>query len=211
MNAAGQIEIPPIYDAIGEFKQFGYAVMQREGRVGLLGKNGGQIIPAKYDDIKVLDSLFVAVMDADEWMVINLREQVILPKGYQRVIIWDGKYLAFMKDRKWGIRSTAGQLLVPAVYDEISYREGFFQTQKSKLLGLLHPDGRELLKPQADDIQIYSDSLFFYKNGHRWGAVDVAGKAVIPVEFDYFKRISSNFIKLVANGKKYIYSIASEN
>lgn len=207
MNADGKIEIPPIYDAIGEFKQYGYAVMQREGRVGLLGDNGGQVIPAKYDDIKVLDSLFIAVMDAGQWMVINLQEQVILPKGYQRVVVWDGKYLAFMEDRKWGIRSVDGQLIVQPSFDEITYLQGFFQTQKGNNLGLLHPSGRELIQPQADEIKIYSDSLFFFKNGHRWGAVNIDGQEIIPPRFDYFSKISSNFIKLIGDNKKFVFSI----
>ncbi|MEL7022068.1 MAG: WG repeat-containing protein, partial [Bacteroidota bacterium] len=210
MNEMGQITIPPIYDAIGEFKQFGYAVMQQEGRVGLLDASGDQVIAPKYDDIKVLDSLFVAVMDKGEWMVINFDEQTILPKGYQRVIIWESQYLVFMEEQQWGIRSVDGQLIVSPQYDEITYRQGFFQTKKDNKFGLLHPTGLRLLSPRADDIQIHSDSLFFFNIDQQWGAVDQTGREVIPPRFDRFNKIATNFIQLVANDKKHLYVCSSQ-
>lgn len=208
MNVQGDIAIEPIYDAIGEFKQYGYAVMQRAGRVGLLGVNGGEIISPKYDDIKVLDSLLVAVMDEAQWMVINLQEEVILPKGYQRVHVWESQYLAFMENKKWGIRKVNGQLITAPEYDEINYKNGYFETKKEEALGLLNPLGKELLSPQADEIKIYNDSLFFFKIGHRWGAVNHQGKQVLEPRFDNFAKAGTNFIKLLDNGKKYVFSLS---
>ena len=104
INAEGDVVLPPEYDAIGEFKQFGYAIMQKNGGVGMLNKFGFEIIPPKYNDIKVLDSTLVAVMDQGEWMVINLNQEIVLEKGYERIQIWDRQYLAYMKGGKWGNR-----------------------------------------------------------------------------------------------------------
>ena len=44
MDKEGKIIQQPVYDAIGEFKQFGYAVMQRNGKVGMLGGEGQEVI-----------------------------------------------------------------------------------------------------------------------------------------------------------------------
>jgi len=43
MNSDGQLVQQPVYDAIGEFKQFGYAVMQRSGKVGMLSNKGSEV------------------------------------------------------------------------------------------------------------------------------------------------------------------------
>ncbi|NRA50905.1 MAG: WG repeat-containing protein, partial [Phaeodactylibacter sp.] len=82
INASGELIQDPVYDAIGEFKQYGYAVMQYEGKVGLLGSNGRRILQPAYEDIKVLDSTLIAVMDGEAWMVVNLFGKIILDKGY---------------------------------------------------------------------------------------------------------------------------------
>ena len=44
MDAAGQVVVEPLYDAIGEFREYGYAVMQRQGRVGLINRLGKELV-----------------------------------------------------------------------------------------------------------------------------------------------------------------------
>lgn len=207
MDARGNIQIKPIYDAIGEFKQFGYAVMQLQGKVGLLSNKGLTIIPARFEDVKVLDTALIAVMDRGEWMVVNLEGKVVLNKGYQRVLVWDSQYLAFMKEKKWGVVDINGRNISAPLYDEINFEKGYFKTKKGKKVGLLTPKGEVVLAAKTDEVRIYSDSLFFFKNGHNWGAVSRTGKQVIAPKFDTFNKISKNFIRLLNNGKWFVYSI----
>ncbi len=208
INAEGDIVLSPVYDAIGEFKQYGYAVMQREGRVGLLGDGGREVVAPRYDDLKVLDSTLIAVMDHGEWMVINLYGHLILDKGYQRVNVWEGGYLAYRKGGKWGITDAYGNQLAEPVYDDIQLEGGrFFITTRSGQLGLLSDTGREILSNQASEIRFFSDSLFFYKTANSWGAVDFYGIPAIPAEYQSFSRISDNFIKLSSREGLFVYSV----
>ena len=208
INSDGQVVLPPVYDAIGEFKRFGYAVMQRDGYVGLLADGGRELVPPKYDDIKVLDSTLVAVMDQGQWMVVNLFGDIVLEKGYQRVEVWNSFYLAYMQNGKWGLTDKFGNKLAEPVYDDIQSEEGrFFITTRASRLGLLSSIGREILPNEANEIRFFSDSLFFYRTGNLWGAVDFYGIRVIPAEYKAFSRISDNFIKLSRNEGQFVYSI----
>lgn len=211
MNADGEITLPTIYEAIGEFKKHGYAVMQREGKVGLLSKRGVEIVLPKYEDLKVLDSTLVAVMDEEEWMVINLRGKVVLEKGYERVQVWESGYLGYRKNRKWGVVDVNGRRICSPKYDKISWRpEGYFQTKVEQNIGLLTANGEVILEPLCNEIEIYTDSLFFYQIGRAWGAVNQEGKELIPTNYDVYHRISTNFIRLSQKKKHYLYSIPSE-
>lgn len=211
IDAGGRVVLQPEYDAIGDFKKYGYAVMQKYGRVGLLNKQGRELIPPKYDDLKVLDSTLIAVMDLGEWMVINPEGKLILPKGYSRVQVWDGKFLAYLQNKKWGIVNHQGKVIAEPKYDEVSQEDPFFVTRKGEQLGLLSPTGREILPNCANEIKILSDSLFFYRVGHAWGAVDDAGQTLINPKYDSYKKISDQFIKLITNNHFYIYSINCRN
>lgn len=78
MNAEGRLVQQPIYDTeIGEFKQFGYATMQRKGRVGLLNSEGIEIVPPAYDDVKALDSTLISVINKA-----NGRSSICKEKSY---------------------------------------------------------------------------------------------------------------------------------
>lgn len=222
INAEGRIVKRPEYQAIGEFKDFGYATMQKKGKVGMLNSRGMEIVPAQYEDVKALDSLLISVFENGEWKVIDLNGQVIVPAGYDEVkvlapvseTVSDG-YLAFSKKKKWGIVNGKGKLVTAPKYDAIvvfnDFPEGVtglvFQVTKNKLLGLLLPNGQELIRPSVEDIRVYNSELIFFKKDLRWGAVDHTGQELLPPRYNRFSRLSEKFVKLVANNQEYIFSL----
>lgn len=208
IDANGKMVLDAHYDAIGEFKKYGYAVMQRAGRVGLLNEKGKEIVAPKYDDLKVLDSTMVAVMDQGEWLVVNLNGKVILPKGYDRVEIWSEDFLAFTIKSKWGIVDRKGNPVLSADFDEISIEKEYFVTRKSNDLGVFDQKGKQILPNLASEIRFFSDSLIFYRKGSQWGAINGEGSEQIEASFDSFEKLSPRYIKLIADSKSFVYSLA---
>lgn len=208
IDSNGNMVLDANYDAIGEFKKYGYAVMQRAGRVGLLNEQGREIVSPRYDDLKVLDSTMVAVMDQGEWLVVDLKGKVLLPKGYDRVEVWSEEFLAYTKRDKWGIVNRTGKEILSAEFDEISIEDKHFVTRKSNDLGVSDQRGRQILPNLATEIRFFSDSLIFYRKGSQWGAVNGDGAEQIAARFDSFERLSPRFIKLIADSKSFVYSLA---
>ena len=207
MNADGDITLEPKYDAIGEFKQYGYAVMQRNGGVGLLNNFAREIIDPKYEDLKVLDSTLVAVMHESQWLVINLEGKTILEKGYDRVSIWNESYLAYQKKGKWGIASRSGDKICEPAYDYMEmHPKNYFITYAGEDKGLVSLDGNEILKPSNEEIKVINEDLFLFKRNRKWGMVDASGKEILSPQYDSYYPINDNFIKLVNKGLKYLYS-----
>jgi hypothetical protein len=208
IDADGAVVVNPVYDAIGEFKRFGYAVMQRDGGVGLFNSSIQEIIPPQYDDINVLDSTLIAVMEFGEWMVVDLDGNVVLDKGYEKVHVWNDQFIAFTKNDKWGLVDRSGQLIVAPKYDELTYEAvGVFLTRRGNLLGLMDKNGREILANIADEVKLLENDLLFFKKGHYWGAVNTNGKQLLEPKFDYFVRLSDQFIKLVEDDRFFIFSL----
>ncbi|GJM33287.1 MAG: hypothetical protein DHS20C18_22880 [Saprospiraceae bacterium] len=212
IDSNGKLVLDPVYDAIGDFKQFGYAVMQRKGGVGLLNRSGKEIVPPNFDDIRVLDSTLIAAMDRGEWMVINLNGDIILEKGYSRVQLWANGHLAYLLKDKWGVVDKNGRTVAFPLYDEIYLEEDrYLLTRRGDQMGLLAEDGREILYNIAKEIKILNDSIFFYREGNSWGAVDDKGRTLIEPKYDTYRRLSDGFIKLVSNNRFFIYSVACSN
>jgi len=227
MNAEGRLVQQPVYDAIGEFKQFGYATMQRKGMVGLLNSEGVEIVPPKFEDLKPLDSTLISVMESGQWKVINLQGKVILPIGYDQVEVLKSKrqagmalqvaYLTFKKDKKWGIVSEQGLVLATPRFDEVTLLKNLpeglnstiFQTKADGLLGLFLPNGLEILPPQANEIRVWSTSLILFEKNQKWGAINELGQTVLEALYDHFSSVSTNFLKVVANNKAYLFSLVT--
>ncbi len=208
MNADGELVLEPNYEAIGEFKRFGYAVMQREGQVGLLGPTGEEIVEPAYDDLKVLDSTLFAVMKFSSWRVINLRGELVLEEGYEQVRVLPGGFMAFTRAGKWGIVNYSGQLIAQPAYDGVQpLNDQYFVTKNNSQKGLLTNEGTEILPTCAEEIRIYNDSLFLYKLPAGWGGVDQNGDIVIEPNFETFKRVTDHFVELKRKGSRYLYSL----
>lgn len=229
MNAEGRLVQQPVYDAIGEFKQFGYATMQRKGRVGLLNSEGVEIVPPQYDDVKALDSTLITVMENGQWKVVNLAGQVILPAGYEQVEVLKSQrqigfivspaFLTYKKNKKWGIVNEQGLVLATPRFDEVLLVKNlpsgvntlFFQTRLNGLLGLIQSNGLEIFPPKADEIRIWSADLIFFERNQKWGAVNQFGQQVLDNVYDQFASLSNNFIKLVSNKKNFLFSLVYNN
>jgi hypothetical protein len=209
INTDGKLVQDPIYDAIGEFKHFGYAVMQKNGAVGLLGPNGKERLEARYDDIKVLSKNLIAVMQDNEWRVINPDGQTVLDKGYARVHILKPGYLVFQVKGKWGLVKADGTILAEPRYDKIETKDdSYFQTRIGDKIGLLSATGQELLSCIAAEIRPTEQGLIFYRQSRLWGAIDQLGITRLSMEYESFRALGASFFKLFANNKTYLYSQA---
>ena len=70
MNSKGKVVIQPHYDAIGKFKEYGYAVMQRNNRVGLVNKYGIEVIAPNV----FTNALYKSYEERDEYFNNQLRK-----------------------------------------------------------------------------------------------------------------------------------------
>ena len=204
----GDLTVAAEYDAIGEFKHFGYAVMQRNGAVGLLDKQGRQVVKPLYEDLKVLSGSLVAVMQNKQWSVINLQGKTVLPAGYERVRVCENRCLAYMRDGLWGATDIDGREIAPPRYDEIGlFESNFWLTKTGESYGLLRLDGTEILRAEHDEIRVFNSELFFFRNGRKWGLQDKNGQ--IAAKFDHYQVVSDNFIRLKSGGALWLYSLSA--
>ena len=207
INGEGKLVIQARYEAIGDFKLYGYAVMQREGKVGMLDRQGREVVAPQYEDLRVLDSLLVAVMDQGQWMVVNLQGRIILPKGYDRLLVWEGGYLAYRQNQKWGVVNREGRSMVPAQYDEVQFKQNsFIQTSNDGRLGLYLLNGKELLSAVNEQIEILNDSLFFFRRNQLWGAIDHRGRQMAPNRFQSWRRLSDSYFIFQNGAQNLLFS-----
>lgn len=207
IDASGRLVLTPTYDRIGQFDEYGYASMVEGERVGLLGEGPNVVLPARYEDLKVLDQDLIAVMEEASWRVINARGETILPTGYQRLRVLRPGVLAFQQDGKWGLVRADGRRLSSPRYDEIENEDsGLYLTRLENKLGLLSEDGRELLANTAEEIEFLDERLVFFQRSGKWGAVDLQGGGNLPAEYDAYYPLGRRLVKLRRGQQLFAYS-----
>lgn len=74
IDGRGKLLTGTTYELIGSPDQYGYLVAQQNDLLGLLGEAGKVILPVRYQDIQVLDAGIIAVLEKDEWRIVDPRE-----------------------------------------------------------------------------------------------------------------------------------------
>jgi len=208
IDARGHMQVSPKYDAIGDFERFGYATMQQQGRVGLLNRRGKEIIPARYQDLRVIDSLLVAVLDHEEWQVRNLAGKVILQPGYEHLEVWQGPYLGYSRNQKWGVITKEGKEILPPNYDQIMYAatDSCFYLYEGEQMGIASLTGSVLLSPGPDRIKRLLGRGYLIKEKNRWGLLDANGQIILPAEYLTYDQVSPYYLKMYRLNQVSVYS-----
>jgi hypothetical protein len=207
INAEGEVVVEPIYELIGEFDRFGLAVMQKNHFVGLLNREGKEVISAQYKELKVLDSTLVAVVENKDWKVMDHFGRTVVPEGYEEIEVWNQDYIAFRKNGYWGIVNQIGQLLVQAAYDEVLLEQGrYFIIRKGEYIGLVSMQGRLILDCNSTEVKSFNESLIFFRQNERWGVVSAGGQILLQPQYDLYSKLSDEFIKLRIEQQNYLFS-----
>ncbi len=211
MNESGSVIIPPSYDVIEEYNDFDYAVMQKDGHVGVLSREGEEIVAPIYEDLKVLDKQLFAVMEGGGWKVINMRGYIVLESGYEKVKVMDSGYLAYLKMGKWGIIDFKGKSICLPIYESVElFEKDFFLVTSKNNKGLLSKSGEIVLPTDYHEIRYdQQHEIIFFLQDHFWGACYKDGRFLFEPRFLKYEFIADNFIKLYHNNGLGLYSITA--
>ena len=160
----GKVDISPRYDYIGAFGANGYACFERNGKYGLIDKEGNEMISARYDNelnpLVNLEKGYVLI-DGDDGPgsagILGPEGKVVLSSDHY---IWqdgnDEPYLRVCTPAgRWGYVDRRGQFVIDAKYDMVGTfipgRDLAFATRDGAVV-LLDRQGGEVLKTVFSDV-----------------------------------------------------------
>lgn len=119
--------IPIVYDRL-EFVDQTYLLAKKEGVYGVLDKNGNELVPVKYNELKPIIEYEQLV-----WPVICRKKKktelvprsgksLKLSKHEDLIYLQNGLY-GYLHKRKWGVLNKKGELLIEAKYEELGVYE----------------------------------------------------------------------------------------
>ncbi len=220
INNTGKVIIPPIYDAVGEFRGGMAEVMVggqpkkfSNGRVtalvgglaGLIDRNGGTVIEPNFGRIAPMtSSVFIAT-----------KAQTGEPQSNNL----SGVYLTVLSKTGVGLfHKTDGWLVEPGMFIRKFGNDMFWASMRkdNKLYGLMRTDGSWVIEPRFGYVQGLSEDGFAvvaatvdpsqtYRSGvsnNIWGAVDAEGRIAIPLEYEWLSYSKGGYF-VARKGRKH--------
>jgi len=137
---------------------------------------------------------------------------ISLNNGYSRVYkkLADESQYQNASEKTYGVINSENKIVVPLAYKSIlnSGEKGIFFIKDGKdNAGLFSVSAQKVVvEPQYFEIESFSEGLAVVKKrksnfGFTWGAVDVNGNIIIPVEYDYLGSLSEGLMNFQQDKK----------
>lgn len=206
IDRTGAFRIPAKFESVGPFRSNGLAIFSLDREVGLMDKNGKEIVKPQYSYLYPLGENYIAGTNRNKVGIINPQGQWILPPDYfsiskieseQPSAAYDlisgyynsqadenTKFLKVCKKDLFGIVSADGVIVIPAKYDEIvSFNNGVAGVKIDGKIGFVDTKGNIIISPTYDDATQFAD-LIAVEVGKKWKFIDKFGRAVSSPPID---------------------------
>jgi len=135
--------------------QNGCGAIRTESGVGLISDNGEIVLPCEYEDVGFFSEGLVPVKQGGVWGYVNLEGEWLVPPQYEEAGAFRNGLAAVRQDGKVGLIDKQGKTRVPFRYADAGY------VLNGRFPFALEREGKQ-----------------------QWGIADLAGKIILPPEYD---------------------------
>ena len=179
------------------------AVIENNGKYGLIDENSVAITPLKYDYLDYSDSLGIAIALLNhKWGFIDKNGQEIVALKYDNVNEFsEGRACVYLNGR-WGYVDESGNEITPLKYDYADgFSEGLAIVRLNWKYGFIDKSGNEVIPLKYDDADGFSEGLACVKLNGKYGFIDKSGNEVIPLKYDLPNSFKEGLAKVKLNDK----------
>ena len=194
IDTTGQVVIDFVYDWAEPFRGDYPARMRKNGKFGLINRQGEVLVEPVYSAIgDFSDGYFLAARE-NTYGFINLRGEEVIPFEFNfgqtalsesRFIGGNAKVFQKIKKDVWtAVIDTAGKKVVPAIFEDLGiFSNRLMPVKKKGKWG--YADGKlNLVIPYLyDEAGSFQDTVARVSKNGLFGLIDTLGKPVIPLQF----------------------------
>lgn len=192
INEKGKMKIKQIYDHAMDFQENGLAIVEVNGKFGLIKPDGTYLVQPRYESIYPFSEGRAVVIDDEGFKVIDEKGKIVTIKPYTFIgsysndravfsqLTGEGSYLYGYLDRQ-------GKEIIPAKYILANdfYDEKAVVKTAPQEFALINKNGETLYKYQYSYVGNHGNGLlpFKEKEDGKFGYIDFKGNVVIPPQF----------------------------
>lgn len=188
----GDIIIKPQYDYARDFEDNGLAVVEINGKSGVINESNNFVIEPKYETITGFSEGLAQVVDNGVFKVIDEGGKVLTPKGYSYIGSYsEGRAVFYDKNREgkflYGYLDEKGQEIIPLRYESA----GSFNNGKAVVK--IRDNQYAMIDLNGNILKIYNyafvgdlgDGLLAFQEstGGNFGYINESGKIVIVPQY----------------------------
>lgn len=204
---------------VEKITEFNYFALEKDGKTGIIDKNGNVLIEPSYDAIQIPNPskpVFICVYNYNvetgeyDTKVLNDKNEEIFTE-YENVSAiqikdivsetpYEKRVLKFEQDGKYGLIDFNGKIVVKPIYEELtnlSYKEGEFLVKQDGKYGIITDQGKKILDIEYDSIT--GDNYYSKEQGYQLGGYIVGENTDSGYRYGYMTGEGKTVLKTEYN------------
>lgn len=185
MNTEGKIVIEPLYDDLSDFDSSGLARFVKNGKMGLLDKEGKIILKETFLYIGPFSENLALAREGNLYGYINRKGKWAIKPRFINGGEFGSGLAPVMSGKQWGYINHDGKIIIAPTYDYAeSFSEGMAGVVLGKKWGMIKPSGEMTIRNIFQDYAPFREGLAAVKLKDSWGYIDYSGTMVILPQYN---------------------------
>lgn len=204
IDKKGKIIISAIYDNAKSFSD-GLAVVKQNNLYGFIDKTGKQIISIVYDEVNSFHDGVAFVKKDNIWNIIDKTGSKIALQNVTNVVDFGDELGGVLINDKWGYINKKGKIVIEPQYLYVSaFKYGVVRVRNSNnQIILINKENAALANLGKDDgFWEFNDGVARTMRGIYTGIIDVTGKVIIPINYNYLNDFNDGLALIKGEGNE---------
>ncbi|MGB3588573.1 MAG: WG repeat-containing protein, partial [Tunicatimonas sp.] len=213
VSFAGERMMAVQYDSISSLQEDMVYVFQKEGKYGILGQDGQQLVGLdnEFEELHPMSNGFLGVMIHQKYGFVDEFGRLRIANRYDSITRFQNNMAAVKLLGRWGYIDKSEHLIVQPHFDRATPFQGKLAVvQKEDRLGIVNRQGKEVI-PVAYDRIVPTQQYRFKLEERREvggrevpqvGLVSASGKMLIHPKYDALEDLGNGYV-IIRRGERY--------
>ena len=166
---------PPVND--------GLRIFSRDGKFGFRDSWGTLRIPNRYDSVKSFSNQLAAFKLLGRWGYLDTEDNMVVHPTYNYAGEFLDGFAIVSRNGKMGLIDKTGNVNLALEYDRIERSGDFLKLIDNGKTGLARLNGKLLIEPRFDFLQILPNDQVIVRLRDRFGVITIDGLNIIPTVY----------------------------
>lgn len=201
INVNGDFVIKPKYQKAWPMNEAGYAMVKKNGKLGVINKAGKKVVPLNYKKVYLSDGKFVGANTMKCVVYDSSGKKIKRIVGRARDGYQDG-ILLVQRTGRYGTYDGKGKKVLPHKYRGLQlYQNGVSACQKARLVTIIDQGGDTLSTVLGSCRAGFSEGFLIVKQGTTYAYIDRYGKNRFNQNFEQASPFKNGIAIVKVDGK----------
>ncbi|WP_017732021.1 WG repeat-containing protein [Nafulsella turpanensis] len=197
---------PTTYEWISELQEGDIFLARKNGRKGILSRDGKSFIPESADTFDQLFDMsegFLAVEIGGQQGFVDTQGRLRISNRYDSVSLFSAGFAAIKLMGQWGYIDKMERLRVQPLYEAAGpFEEGMAIIRKNGAYGVINENGKVIIRPEYEKIQSLQSGRFLIVKDGQMGITDKNARSLLSAKYDHIEDLKNGYFLVERNGRK---------